>query len=608
MGRGLSATCTTGVAHNAMFNVAVTNNPIVSADPNLRNAVHVFLPGASFRPSTGCLDYGGGGYIPVFHCGQPGTNLGMVGYGNFYSYNYNLTGQSPDGVAWTGAPPTPEDIPYGGNIILVEFLHTVSVDHPFGTSHLTGGDQCNDTPASQETPNNMMQTWYQQQLLHPSLRCALTECQLGRMHHYFEELNPIWVRTEENGFTQTIGVFVNHSGDEPNTIYKNGLRGVDYGNLSNGKNRGSSPNDGLQYQCKNNLGNGFDFAVPAENYGVVGIAEFQGSSAQAAGNTFSQVLPASQPEMHFFNQAAPVTYYIPPAPVNYSVNSISFQQGVSNICPSKLPSGKENGGLSELEVEGHEQTFANSNEATVKAEAANMLIRNYLIDEDGIQLAAAKTWLANKGSLDAHFAIVDAWLQEGNVAGTQQALANLPPLVHPPAELQAEYTHFNALKGIQINALQTGLSELQMVNANAPQLKTIAEAGDYYASVQAQVMLNDLAGAGYQPDVVLPSPGQQNLVAPPATGNILTAETTNLQAVPNPAVQETVFHYRLPEGVEQAQIIITATDGRVVERIAVGAERNQIRWSTKNCKSGLYIYHLVIDTKTISSGRLVIIK
>jgi hypothetical protein len=407
---------------------------------------------------------------------------------------------------------------------------------------------------------------------------------------------------------KTIGVFVNHSGDEPNTIYKNGFRGVDYGNLSNGKNKGSSPNDGLQYQCNNNLGNGFDFAVPAENYGVVGIAEFQGSSAQAAGNTFSQVLPSSHPEKNFLNQAAPVTYYIPPAPVNYSVNSISFQQGVSNVCPSKLPSGKENGALSELEKELHEEAFANSNNATVKAEAANMLIRNYLIDEDGIQLAAAKILLASKGSLDARFAIVDAWIQEGNVSGTQQALANLPPLINPPAELQAEYTHFNALKGIQINALKTGLSESQMVSANFPQLKNIAAAGDYYASVQAQVMLNSLASTGYQPDVVLPSPGQQNLVAPPATSNTLTAETTNLQAIPNPAKQETVFHYRLPEGAGQAQIIVTATDGRIVERIPVGDARNQMRWSTENCKPGLYIYHLVIDTKTISSGRLVIIK
>lgn len=45
-----------------------------------------------------------------------------------------------------------------------------------------------------------------------------------------------------------------------------------------------------------------------------------------------------------------------------------------------------------------------------------------------------------------------------------------------------------------------------------------------------------------------------------------------------------------------------------MEHIPILSSSGQMRWSTESCKSGLYIYHLVIDTKTISSGRLVIIK
>ncbi|MCO6488164.1 MAG: hypothetical protein J5I98_07090 [Phaeodactylibacter sp.] len=75
-----------------------------------------------------------------------------------------------------------------------------SVDHPGPNHHLNIGqpninDECADTPFP-TTDNNMMDT-----PLATSDRCALTECQLGRMHHFLDALNPIWVRTEENGFS-----------------------------------------------------------------------------------------------------------------------------------------------------------------------------------------------------------------------------------------------------------------------------------------------------------------------------------------------------------------------------------------------------------------------
>lgn len=945
-----------GSLYDNLYNTAVTNNPLVTSDPNILNSVHVFLVGTSKRLNCG-PNYGGGGYTLMrTSCGRLSNEVGIVSYGNFYRYRFDLT-NVPPAPNYTDRPANEDDIPYGGNVMLVEFLHMASVDHP-GTNHHLNlnmpliNDECADTPYP-DTENNMMQTH-----LHESLRCALTQCQLGRLHHYFEHLQPDWQRTAENNFAfpavtkfctvsqpdivipnganvvwerdrsirsnivvepggkltircdvglpkdaritvhpngelyvdgarlhnncdnarwdgivvvgnsnlhqyktygvrnqgllilsngavlsgantavrnyapenpgyqsggviiadntvfrnnligvdfapyqnyhflygslqgdlsnfancsfladahfgadygafhsmatlrgvtgigfqactfandypesalsfadekqygilavnsgfkvtgicftnplypctgyhsstfkgfavgiqagnygsvktfsvsnttfdrnargivayrvdniyavnntfrvgsalpnqndtpfigidvfsstgykieqdtfvnaailsagvPSIGVFINHSGSEPNQVYKNVFEGLSYANLSNGINRGSSAIEGLQYQCNQNAMNEFDFVVPEEIGGNIGVAEFQGASNLAAGNTFSTVLPSSDLEMHFLNHAAPLTYFVPPILTNFSMGTITLETGGFNLCPSRLPSGKETGRLSELERQEQVQNFYAGADAGIRGEAAGLLIRDLLIHEDSIQLTAAKTLLTDKGSLDARFSVVDAWLQEGNPAGAQQELSGIPVSINLSGRAQIEYDYFSALKSIQIIALQTGQTDAQMVSSNVIPLKNIAEAGRYYASVQAQILLNDLAGTNYQPDVILPSQGQQNLMTPrpgESAATLLMEQPYSLQVVPNPAIQEAVFHYRLPEGTEQAQIVVTGMDGKILDRISVGGPTGHVRWSTQHLKAGLYIYRLSVNVDTLLTGRLVIIR
>jgi hypothetical protein len=188
-----------GSFYDEMYDAAVTNNPAVNSNPDILNSVHVFLAGAS--ASNSCVPgYWSGGYTLMFRsCGELAAEVGIVLYGNYYRYIYDLTGQSPDGQIFLNTTPEPGNIPYGGNGILAEWLHMASVDHPGPNSHIGGNnpatnDGCADTPFP-TTANNLMDT-----PLSITDRCALTECQLGRMHHFLEALNPIWVRTEENGF------------------------------------------------------------------------------------------------------------------------------------------------------------------------------------------------------------------------------------------------------------------------------------------------------------------------------------------------------------------------------------------------------------------------
>ncbi len=411
------------------------------------------------------------------------------------------------------------------------------------------------------------------------------------------------------GGAQTIGIFTLHSWNDPNEIYKNSFSGLKYGNLSNGRNKNIFvPDIGLQYLCNSNASNAFDFAVPDEEGTGLGIAGNQGSSNLAAGNSFTTQAYDPLSEVNFLNRESFINYFVPPAPVNYTSSTISLSTAPDNQCFSRLPNDKE-GKLSQNEKQQFAQDFTNTTDAKTRTYSANMLVRDFLIDSAGIDLASARTWLSNKGGLESYFAIVDSWLQEDSTAVASQVLQSIPNLFNLQGEDTLEYQYFQSLKSLQINALDNDQNNEQLVGNHESTIRSIAEAGHYYASVQAQNLINSVKGLEYEPDMLLPSPQQQGMMAPlPGNFNTMESETVFLDAIPNPAKSRTVFHYRLPETIEVAQIIVTSMDGRTIKMIDVEGTFGQVEWDTKGVTEGIYIYRLITGNEAIETKRLVIIK
>lgn len=200
--------CNFGSPYGDFANVAIQNNPIVQGDPNILNAVHVFMPAVSIGPNVnpnpdnpnnnncpcGTMpSYTEGGYT-FFNC----TGRGLALFGNYYRYKWNSTGVS----TWVNyeEPADPNLIPHGGNGILAEWFHMVSVDHPnFTASHLNTPsgitDHCDDTPLN-DNVNNYMGGNEQP----PLLKCGLTQCQLGRAHRFMDLIKPNYIRFPANNF------------------------------------------------------------------------------------------------------------------------------------------------------------------------------------------------------------------------------------------------------------------------------------------------------------------------------------------------------------------------------------------------------------------------
>ena len=151
------------------------------------------------------------------------------------------------------------------------------------------------------------------------------------------------------------------------------------------------------------------------------------------------------------------------------------------------------------------------------------------------------------------------------------------------------------------------LTEQQMADTYETTLAGIANAGEYYASAQAQNLLNEYKGYSYQPAIILPTGGQQGLKLPEDM-SYQQAEGLKLRAVPNPAKDYTDFHFRLPAGVESARLVIRDLDGKTIESFLIEDQTGSIAWSTAKVRGGVYLYSIETDGITTLTKRLIIVK
>ena len=176
-----------------------TANPYyeVLTRPETQNAFHIFITGGSWGPEppgdpripddNDCYWHCGGGMTLSMGCkgGQPPAHPAQALFGTYYVWQqHNTPGkQNCEGdykVTTTQL---------GGEGMLGEIFHVLSLDHlsPLQAHkrHPEGVDGCLDTPL--RSAYNRLDCSYE-------TRCALTECQIGRMQHFFSALKPSFER------------------------------------------------------------------------------------------------------------------------------------------------------------------------------------------------------------------------------------------------------------------------------------------------------------------------------------------------------------------------------------------------------------------------------
>jgi hypothetical protein len=80
-----------------------------------------------------------------------------------------------------------------------------------------------------------------------------------------------------------------------------------------------------------------------------------------------------------------------------------------------------------------------------------------------------------------------------------------------------------------------------------------------------------------------------------------------LQNRPNPYTNETVIPYYLPQNYEEANLLITNTNGVMIKRVSLKeAGKGELTLRTGNLKAGQYLYSLIVDGRRVETRKMVI--
>ncbi|HKK78590.1 MAG TPA: hypothetical protein VJ933_03130, partial [Phaeodactylibacter sp.] len=185
-----------------------TANPYydVLIQPETQNAFHVFITAGSWGPKppgdpripdeNDCYWPCGGGMTLSMGCdgNRPPSHPAQAMFGTYNVWQQHITPgkQNCEGDYKVTATEL------GGEGMLGEIFHVLTLDHlsPLQAhkQHPEGVDGCLDTPL--RSTYNRLDCSYE-------TRCALTECQIGRMQHFFADLKPSFERFPDGqgGFT-----------------------------------------------------------------------------------------------------------------------------------------------------------------------------------------------------------------------------------------------------------------------------------------------------------------------------------------------------------------------------------------------------------------------
>lgn len=150
-----------------------------------------------------------------------------------------------------------------------------------------------------DATNNTFELCYSPGSLTPTMEIGIMTDRCTGYDIAFNEFTGYGAGTTLNS-NRPIGTLIKDSGNQGDKVEVNTYSGCYIANLSNGDNTEASNSlGGLQYLCNQQSSNLNDIIIPQEN-GTFGVALFQGSYTEAAGNTFSNIAP-NIPEKNILN-------------------------------------------------------------------------------------------------------------------------------------------------------------------------------------------------------------------------------------------------------------------------------------------------------------------
>ena len=242
-----------------------------------------------------------------------------------------------------------------------------------------------------------------------------------------------------------------------------------------------------------------------------------------------------------------------------------------------------------------------------KAKAAQKMIRS-IKNEEELDVVALRNWLGNMENYEADKQIVATYLYVEDYTNADVLLDLIPDLYDLQGEKLDEYNDYVDLLNLQTGLKQQNRNIFMLTEAEKSQLINLAEnsAGD--ALNGARSILSFVYGNEYC-DCITPIEGGGNKSSANlyyyTDEDIAKAMGFDLQVKPNPARVYSSVDYKLPIGIEHAELQLINTEGKIVLTERVSCTQGQNTIDVSQFKAGAYIIRLVVDKYSLSESLII---
>jgi subtilisin family serine protease len=442
----------------------------------------------------------------------------------------------------------------------------------------------------------------------------------------------------------TFGVFVQNSGNDYNTIYRNNFEKLADGIYS-------SNNPSLQILC-----NEFSNSFFTDIYATSAISILQGAYNQSAGNKFTMNMPSECYNIYTEN---PIVYYhsgsalssnsyYPASTYGYisKVDNITANECEPTICivpilppinppinPKSSPASDDislyeslqqeyDSRLAEYDAAGYGFLLENFDEedadivalARLKqdtlitihramAEIANRNIDAILQDTLVFDREALNGWYNRINTQTAKYSLVNSYFEVGEYALARQELASIPQRFALTTDELAEYDNFCKYQSLRESVYSSRRNFAQLTEDEIAELQRVVECNTGVSSAYANSVLCFFYGICRDEELDLDfdidAPMNSKSTTAVAESD---AEQLAIYVYPNPADEElNILLNSLPEG--RTTIEFHDVTGRLV--LSEEIKGNSTSINISSLRQGVYMYRIVNGDNVIARDRIV---
>ena len=441
--------------------------------------------------------------------------------------------------------------------------------------------------------------------------------------------------TMPSGF-QGRGVYVQGSGTDANTIYRNTITKLYHGIKSNGS------NGGLQILC-----NVFSNSFYADIYVSGAFSSSQGQSSKSAGNIFT----SGAYNLRNYSSNNVITYYhsgtsnsgnnfCPYNSLNTTfVANVTANNCASTICipitpppgPKSAPENDDitlyeslqqmyNARLTEYNAAGYGFLLENFDEndadivaiARLKQDTLISLSRtmaeiakrnlNAILADSVLDRESLNGWYNRINTQTAKYSLANSYFEIGEYALARQELAAIPQHFALSADELAEYDNFCDYNALRESVFTSGRNYAQLTEEEIAELEAIADLNTGVSSAYANSVLCFFYGICREIE-------ESEIDDTPVTNKnaVATIEENETESLavyvyPNPADEElNILLNSMPEGT--TTIEFHDVTGRLVLSEEIKSANTSINISS--LRQGVYMYRIVNGDNVIARDRIV---